>query len=155
MIVITVMHSQFMQVLPVKFTPATATYPGKQFERHVTIRVAAFIALPASFCNNPVQFVRFFRFSVHTYQQLYLMVTGRGVVYLKIQLFVYSAASFVVQSPLGFSASFLHHASLPISGEQPVTENTSKTAVIIIKTLFISFSPWLGYECLSCCILNI
>ena len=49
--------------------------------------------------------------------------------YFSRQLLAYALASFALQSPFGVSCNFLHHASLPTSGEQAVVA-AAKTVII-------------------------
>lgn len=51
----------------------------------------------------------------------------------------YSAASFDVQSPLGVSLFFLHHAGEPTSGAQPVNVNRIKARMGMILMCIASF----------------
>lgn len=61
--------------------------------------------------------------------------------YLNTQFLAYSFASLALQSPFGFSSIFLHHPSLPTSGEQPVPNKAKETNITnAFAMLFISAS---------------
>ena len=57
MVVIAMMHRQFMQVLMVEFTAAPATNPGILFERLFPVGTRTFLILVPRTSDDPVKFV--------------------------------------------------------------------------------------------------